>query len=106
MVDAARMPIGEFSERINSEVPTPQVVGVGGPVLVSEAMRRVQEINAHGAIDSIEGVVYRVERHGKVDFLAKYVRPDKRDGIYLPEVSNQPAVWNWTAWEPKSDVRR
>jgi len=29
------------------------------------------------AIDPIEGLVYRVERKGKVDFLAKWVRPDK-----------------------------
>jgi hypothetical protein len=45
--------------------------------------------------DEIEGVVYRVERKGKVDFLAKYVRPDKVDGSYLPEVSGREAVWNW-----------
>ncbi len=49
----------------------------------------------------IEGVVYRLERKGKVGFLVRYVRPDKRDGIYLPELSGQAAVWNWMAWEPK-----
>lgn len=42
-----------------------------------------------------EGLVYRVERHGTVDFLAKWVRPDKEDGCYLPEISGCPAVWNW-----------
>lgn len=42
-----------------------------------------------------EGLVYRVERNGKVDFLAKWVRPDKEDGTYLPEVSGCPPVWNW-----------
>jgi hypothetical protein len=30
-----------------------------------------------------------------VDFLAKYVRPDKVDGSLLPENTGQPAVWNW-----------
>lgn len=30
-----------------------------------------------------EGCVWRVERKGKVDFLAKYVRPEKIDGKYL-----------------------
>jgi hypothetical protein len=49
----------------------------------------------HGAIGHAEGVVYRIERHGRVDFLAKYVRPDKTDGCYLPEISGQEAVWNW-----------
>jgi hypothetical protein len=61
-------------------------------------MRRLQEENAHCAIDPIEGVVYRVERMDAVDFLAKYVRPEKRDGIYLPEISGRAAVWNWRAW--------
>jgi len=49
----------------------------------------------HGAIDPIEGLIYRVERHGKVDFLTKYVRHDKQDGKYLPENNGtgQP-IWN------------
>jgi hypothetical protein len=45
--------------------------------------------------DEIEGVVYRVERQGQPAFIAKYVRPDKIDGKYLPEISGQPAIWNW-----------
>lgn len=102
MVEATRLPFAEFSDRISETLPTPELVNIGMPLPVDDAMRHVQEKNAHGAIDPIEGVVYRVERHGQVDFLAKYVRPEKRDGIYLPEISGQPAVWNWKAWEPKS----
>ncbi|MCI0334594.1 MAG: hypothetical protein L0228_15360, partial [Planctomycetes bacterium] len=102
MVEAARLPFAEFNERIDDNFPTPHLLNVGMPTPVEDAMRRVQEQNKHGAIDPIEGVVYRVERKDTVDFLAKYVRPDKRDGIYLPEISGQPAVWNWKAWEPKS----
>ena len=49
----------------------------------------------HSGCDEPEGVVYRVERKGDVDFLAKWVRPDKVDGKYLPEMSGEPAVWNW-----------
>lgn len=37
----------------------------------------------------------RVEHKGEVDFLAKYVRPDKIDGLYLPEISGKEAIWNW-----------
>lgn len=53
-------------------------------------------IGGHGALEQPEGVVYRVERDGKVDFLAKYVRPDKVDGAYLGVDShgNEIAVWN------------
>jgi hypothetical protein len=38
---------------------------------------------------SPEGCVWRVERKGKVDFLAKYVRPEKVDGKYL----DGPPIW-------------
>jgi hypothetical protein len=44
-----------------------------------------------------EGIVYRVEREGKVDYMAKWVR-DKRDGKYLPGVSESVSdkpVWNY-----------
>jgi hypothetical protein len=32
-----------------------------------------------------------------VDFLAKYVRPDKIDGCYLPEINGGHAYWNWNS---------
>ena len=34
-------------------------------------------------------------RRWAVDFLVKYVRHDKQDGIYLPEISGKKSVWNW-----------
>jgi hypothetical protein len=49
----------------------------------------------HGAIDPVEGAVWRVERKGSYDFMAKYVRPDKIDGCYLPDISGKEAIWNW-----------
>lgn len=41
-----------------------------------------------------EGLVFRVERNGKFNFLAKWVQPKKKDGIYLPHYSGKLAVWN------------
>lgn len=35
------------------------------------------------AVDNPEGMIYRVERNGKVDFLAKWVRSDFKTGQYL-----------------------
>ena len=29
------------------------------------------------------------------DFLGKFVRPDKKDGCYLPEIGGGEAIWNW-----------
>lgn len=47
----------------------------------------------HGAQEDVEGAVWRVEREGRVDFLAKYVRPDKIDGKYFSAISGQPEIW-------------
>lgn len=40
-------------------------------------------------LEQPEGIIYRVERKGKVDFLAKWVRPDFETGKYLGQ-----EVWN------------
>jgi ABC-type multidrug transport system fused ATPase/permease subunit len=63
--------------------------------------------SGHGALDTVEGAVWRVERNelidpGRssdrcwvVDFLVKYVRPDKVDGCYLPGINdNTEPLWN------------
>ncbi len=65
-----------------------------GPALSVEDAMALHE-HRRWLCDEPEGIVYRVERKGKVDFLAKWVRPDKVDGKYLPEISGKPAVWNW-----------
>lgn len=95
MREGTRLPYAEFYGRVSHALTIPWCINYGGPMPIEEAMYYVQMKNHHGALDTIEGVVYRVERHGKVDFLAKYVRPDKMDGFYLPEVSGKDAVWNW-----------
>jgi hypothetical protein len=91
-----RMIFSQFSKRVTEgalERPfqTPQVVHCG-PITVEKAMEKVSNPWCQ---DAVEGVVYRVERKDKVDFLAKWVRPDKVDGCFLPEVSGKEPVWNW-----------
>ena len=54
------------------------------------------EQSAHGGVGPVEGAVWRVERRGQFDFLAKWVRPGKVDGSLLPEISGGDPVWNWT----------
>jgi hypothetical protein len=48
----------------------------------------------HGALEPLEGAVWRVEREGKVDFLGKYVRHFKQDGKYFNE-DHTKLIWNW-----------
>ena len=64
-------------------------------ITIADAMSWIGMRGFHGA-DMAEGAVWRVERGDVVDFLAKYVRPEKEAGLYLPEISGKDAVWNWT----------
>jgi ATP-dependent RNA circularization protein (DNA/RNA ligase family) len=41
-----------------------------------------------------EGMVYRVERKGKVDFLAKWVRQDFEAGKYCIGIDEKDLIWN------------
>lgn len=85
MRDATRLPYMEFFARIDLTFQTPDTIT--GPRDPEEAIGMLD----HYGAESPEGVVYRVESKGKVDFLAKYVRHDKQDGLYL---KGEP-VWNW-----------
>lgn len=73
--------------------------GPGG-CSIEGALALIGERGHHGAIDEVEGAVWRVEREGRVDFLAKYVRADKVDGKYLPNISGESAIWNWSEQSP------
>lgn len=74
---------------------TPYLLNDGmNPMSVEDAIAKAERDNAHGA-DGIEGAVWRVERKGEFDFLAKYVKPSKVDGALLPEMSGLGEVWNW-----------
>ncbi len=42
-----------------------------------------------------EGFVYRVERDGQFEFIAKWVRPDFEPGKYLESVTGRAPIWNF-----------
>jgi hypothetical protein len=97
MVDEKRFDYDSFLERLNlvDDLVPPKLLHVGGPISVEEAMKWHAEGN-HGLFgDEPEGIVYRVERKGEFDFMAKWVRPDKIDGKYLPEITGKEPIWNW-----------
>lgn len=80
-----------FSERVDLDFDLPHCLHNGYEAMpVDEAMRR-HEIDRVPS-DGIEGVVYRAERNGEVEFLAKHVVSDKVDGKYM---FNGQEVWNW-----------
>ncbi|MDO8972181.1 MAG: RNA ligase family protein [Saprospiraceae bacterium] len=105
MVAADRTPFGNFMERVGGVFVTPHVIECAEPITVEEALGRLGEFGYHGALDTAEGAVWRVERnnqvsHGsqerrwEVDFLTKFVRPDKQDGKYFPQITGGELVWN------------
>lgn len=77
--------------RLGSLMLMAHVLHDGGPIAIADAEKILGEFGHHGAIEPAEGLVYRVERKGEFDFIAKYVRPQKEDGKYL---EGEP-VWNW-----------
>jgi len=71
---------------------------IGNPLSVQDALTRLTTYGHYGAIDEAEGVVYRVERQGKVDFLGKFVKHNKVDGKYLFDENQSPLTeltWNY-----------
>ncbi len=72
----------------------PNLIHIGQSLSIEKALKKI-EISGHGAVDEVEGVVYRVERNGRVDFLTKFVKQSKVDGKYLPENNNGKTIWNW-----------
>lgn len=101
-----RMPYDDFLKRIDAGVFTvPHLLHRGQPLSIEAAMETVGQYGFHGAIDPVEGAMWRIERNKQinnnsservrvVDFLCKYVRPDKKDGLYLPSETNSEEIWN------------
>lgn len=97
-----RLPYAQFVERVNgSGLVMARPIHIGGAFGMDRVLRAIQ-YSGHGA-DEVEGVVYRVERKGAVDFLAKWVRPDKVDGKYLPDVSAFCGTEHWH-WKPTREA--
>jgi hypothetical protein len=112
MTGDERLPYDEFLERLRGlGISTPPLLHRGHALPVIYAMGLLEQVfpgryGSYGALEPVEGAVWRIERNklidrhsGErkrvVDFLVKYVRPDKVDGKYLPNVSGKNEVWNW-----------
>jgi hypothetical protein len=101
-----REPWAEVKRRLEGRFSLPFEAHSGGAISIADAMENLGEYGKYGALDPIEGAVWRVERNELVskhqsgerrwcvDFLAKYVRPDKADGTYLESVTGKPPVFN------------
>lgn len=90
-----RLPYAFFETRtVMAGFTIPALLHMGGAFPVEEACHKIKW-SGHGALDPVEGAIWRVERRGKVDFLTKFVHHHKQDGNYLPEKNGigEP-IWN------------
>ncbi len=103
MIGSERAPYDDLVERLNGDFVLPKLLHRGAPLSVEDALQLL-EPSGHGARGLCEGAVWRVERFipqrkkKVVDFLAKYVRPEKVDGLYLPQKKDDPPkpfIWLW-----------
>jgi ATP-dependent RNA circularization protein (DNA/RNA ligase family) len=73
----------------------PRLLSEGEPITVSKLLPvlnlKTQGVESEG---NPEGIIFRVERKGKVDFLAKWVRSDFPTGIYCIHIEEENLVWN------------
>lgn len=96
MVAEKRLPWDALVERCASgAVVTARVLSDGPPIHLDAVLPMI-ETSGHGALEEVEGAVWRVERKGVFDFMAKWVRPTKVDGKYLGDISGGPEIWHWT----------
>lgn len=97
MVGGQRLTVDDLSERVSAYFEMPSVLSHHNPLPVDKIMRLNRSFSGrgnHGAETKMEGAVYRVERKGAVDFLAKWVRPDMETGRYLPMNNEGKLTWN------------
>lgn len=99
MVEDRRLPFDEAQAIIRAcFLPTAYVISDGPAIDIATALDRLGDYGYHGALEQIEGAVWRVETEGKCNFLVKYVRPNKIDGKYFPQYNDGKTVWNWRQW--------
>ncbi len=90
-----RLTTKNFQNRVDHKIRRVQSwFSHGQSVTIEDAFNTIQRWRVGPISGNPEGVVYRVERKGKIDFLAKYVRNDFEPGRYLPEISGNPPVYN------------
>lgn len=83
-----RLNYKDFCSRIiPSRFKVPNCIHIGQSMAIRDALYLAGTYGRHGAQEPIEGLIYRIERNGEVDFLCKYVRHDKVDGKYLDDDS-------------------
>lgn len=91
-VDGERVLYNTFLLRTTGFLTSAPLLHHGDALPTEEALNLLGEFGHYNAKEKPEGLVYRCERKGRVDYLAKYVHHDKVDGKYFPP--HEP-IWMW-----------
>jgi len=84
-----------FSELEKTRLPLVRKLHEGSSVTTDSLIHQLNaKTDTVKAIGKPEGMVYRIERNGTVDFLAKWVRSDFPTGKYIIEVEEDDLTWN------------
>lgn len=73
---------------------SPALLHRGTPCSIEKGLALLGQ-GFHHSIDPPEGLVWKLQRNKKIIFMAKYVRKDKVDGLYLTEKTGKDSIWNW-----------
>lgn len=91
-----RLPFDQMVEvAAKAELSPAALISDGPPLSVDDAVDAIRDGGFHGALEDVEGCVWRCERRGEFDFIAKFVRHEKQDGKYFEHITGQPAIWLW-----------
>lgn len=94
MTGIKRKTYDEFSNHLRQfDIAIPRLIHKGTSFAVDQMLEAIK-ISGHGAIDEVEGAIWRVERKREVDFLCKYVHHHKQDGKYFEENNGGNPTWN------------
>lgn len=78
------------------DLQLPRKLHEGQPITTEQLLPILnQKTKGIESVELPEGVVYRVERKGKVDFLAKWVRSNFPTGKLCVNVEEHNLYWNW-----------
>lgn len=95
MTKSVRLPYLEYTGRaIYFDFVFPNCIQYNSTAMSIEMALQMMGKGRHGAMETVEGCIWRVERKGEVDFLTKYVRHDKEDGKYFEEKTGNQPIWN------------
>ena len=90
------------SRCLDSDIFEVEIIHNGEAIPIKDAYKKASGANGlttfTKCLDKPEGVVYRIERKGKVDFLAKWVRSDFIQGQHMIDKEIHQLLWNNKKW--------